>query len=173
MKTITGSGARSINEEDINNITKFTPEKDVNNNEYGVTYNHNVYYPTKKTITGYSTSKANRSEKNTSYSYNMADYFSTSEDILYKILCRDVSDSKNSDYWIASRDVHSRYTSSSSYDIRRMINGRFDAYWVGDNMSGYFKEILGISGVRPIVYLKSNILTSGKNLDGQWKIVEK
>ena len=108
--TITGSGARSINVDDINNITGYSPTT-------GSSYTKSIYYPTKKTTTGYSTSATNRTDKNTYYSYTCSSYLTSTEEP-YKMLFRNTSDSSDISYWLASRCVYSNSSKSSNFSAR-------------------------------------------------------
>lgn len=72
---ITGSGARSITIEDINKITGFKTS-DYNDIEFpfGEPYTHTIFYPTKKTEKGESTSALERTDVNSYYKYSGSDY---------------------------------------------------------------------------------------------------
>ena len=113
--TITGSGARSINVEDINAITGYTPSAAT------TPYTKSIYYPTKTTLNGKSTSAANRTDKHTYYSYTGSSYLTSTEEP-YKMLFRNTSDSSNISYWLASRCVYS-YSSASDFRVVNVFGG--------------------------------------------------
>ena len=168
-RTLTGSGARSITVEDVNKICGVTPSTELNSN-YGKKYTDTLYYPTRKTPTGKSISKASRTEKQTYYNYKGADKISTTSNE-YKMLFRNAADTFNISYWLASRCVLSGF--GSSYHVHKLWVGE-----VGSNLvciAGYgadFAEYANDYGIRPVVYLKSNIQTAGKDSSGAWTIIE-
>ena len=164
--TLTGSGARSINVDDINKICGVTPSKVSSN--YGKSYTHSIYYPTKKTSTGKSTSVASRTDINTYCIYSSLAYLSDTTS-LYKTLFKKTNSSNTISYLLASRSVNSN-SSNSHFCVYSVSRGSLvwsDEYLysssAGFNACGY--------GVRPIVYLKSNIQTSGQDSSGAWNIV--
>ena len=166
-RTLTGSGARSITVEDVNKICGVTPSTALDSN-YGKEYTNSIYYPTRRTETGKSTSKASRTDKYTYYKYTGSEKIATTSNE-YKMLI------ENKLYLLASRCVES-FTDMSFFSVSRVILGKvdFDACCVaGDHFgdSDSFKEWSnGSGGVCPIVYLKSDIQTSGKDSSGAWKI---
>ena len=108
----TGSGARSITVEDVNKICGVTPSTELNG-EYGKEYTKSIYYPTRTTETGYSTSAASRKYKNTYYSYTGSAKISTTSNE-YKMLF------ENKYYWLASRYVVSNSSSFVIFDVNFM-----------------------------------------------------
>ena len=161
--TLTGSGARSINVDDINAITGYTPTT-------GSSYTKSIYYPTKTTSTGYS-GPANRTDTNTDYYYKGSSYLTSTEEP-YKMLFRDTSDSSNIFYLLASRCVTS-FSSDSWFNVRCVGSGGVHYFILGYGFGGRFGEESFGHGVRPIVYLKSTIQTSGKDSSGAWTIIDK
>ena len=158
---LTGSGARSINVDDINKITMYIPSD-------GEVYSHTVYYPTKKTITGYSNNAVNRTDKNTSLYYAGSDYLDYRTDI-YNILFMNVQKNSNIAYWLASRSL-GKYNNVLYFNVcdidSNVVNGGAIA---GSSETG-FGELMDNYGVRPIVYLKSNLRT--EKINGIWEIIE-
>ena len=168
-RTLTGSGARSITVEDVNKICGVTPSTELNSN-YGKEFTDTLYYPTRKTPTGKSISKASRTEKQTYYNYKGADKISTTSNE-YKMLFRNAADTFNISYWLASRCVLSGF--GSSYHVHVLWVGKVDSNLVC--IAGYdadYAEYAIDYGIRPVVYLKSNIQTAGKDSSGAWTIIE-
>ena len=158
QKAYTGSGARSITVEDVNKITGYTP------NEPTTPYTKSIYYPTRTTETGKSVSAASRTDKYTYYSYTGSDkILATSNE--YKMLF------ENKYYWLASRCVRS-VSSRSDFIVHFVFNGNVLYTSVGVGNSDSFDEYSNRNGVCPIVYLKSDIQTSGKDSSGAWTIIE-
>ncbi len=158
QKTTIGSGARSINfEDDIKNITGY-------NSTPKYTATKNMYYPTMLQPTGVSTVAKNQTRLDTCYVYNASDYLNTSDKI-YKILFQ-----KGSNYWLANRCEWTNEEGKGANFFCRTVNeGKVTAalnlaIW-GNIEDGEFAY-----GVRPIVYLKANIKTSGQNENGEWEI---
>ncbi len=95
--TITESGARSISLEDINKITKYDPTTAQNDR---TPYTHTIFYPTRTTQEGYSSSIKQRTEDNTAYHYEASEYLTNTRSILYQMLFK-------KEYHVASRGVES------------------------------------------------------------------
>ena len=160
-RAYTGSGARSITVEDVNKICGVTPSTELNS-EYGKEYTKSIYYPTRTTETGKSGSAASRTDKNTCYGYTGSDkILATSNE--YKMLF------ENKYYWLASRCVYSGSNLSYFY-VHSLRSGDVGCAYVGEGRSDLFNELSDCYGVCPIVYLKSNIQTSGKDSSEAWKI---
>ena len=166
-RTLTGSGARSITVEDVNKICGVTPSTELDSN-YGKEYTKSIYYPTIKTETGYSTSKASRTDKRTEYTYTGSEKIVTTSNE-YKMLFRNRADTGNITYWLASRCVKSG-SNSSDFCVHAVARDCVDRAYVGIGYSDRFYEHSSSRGVRPIVYLKSDIQTSGKDSSEAWKI---
>ena len=162
-RTLTGSGARSITVEDVNKICGVTPSTALDS-EYGKEYTKSIYYPTRTTETGYSESAASRTDKDTCYSYDVSDKISTTSNE-YKMLF------ENKYYWLTSRCVDSD-SDDSYFDVHSVDSGNVYSAYVGLGHSDGFRDLPGIYGVCPIVYLKSDIKTSGKDSSGAWTIIE-
>ena len=76
---------------------------------------------------------------------------------------------ENKYYWLASRCVYSGSNLSYFY-VHKLGSGDVGCAYVGEGCSGLFNELPDCYGVCPIVYLKSNIQTSGKDSSEAWKI---
>ena len=124
-----------------------------------------MYYPTRTTETGKSVSAASRTDKNTYYGYTGSDkILATSNE--YKMLF------ENKYYWLASRCVFSD-TILSKLDVCCVESYYVYAYPVAvamDKFGDSSWDDHNHYGVRPVVYLKSDIQTSGKDSSGAWKI---
>ena len=171
--TITGSGARSINVDDVNRICRVIPTTELHNN-YGKTpYTKSIYVPTKNQSNGCSTSAVNRSDIHTYYTYYASDYlnFSTQE---YQIIFRNKENSANIEYLIASRCIYSYYD-NSEFRLRKIYDGRITSnYYLFSGKEKLEDEDGDIyDSIRPIVFLKSNLKTNGKNSNGAWNIIDK
>ena len=164
--TITGSGARSINVDDINAITGYTPSATT------TPYTKSIYYPTTSQDTGYSTSVASRTDVNTYYTYTASTYLTDTTSEMYKMLFRDTEDTKNIYYWLASRSVSSNSV-MGEFNLRSVWGGQVnkgDLFYSSSNAPNKYQRGYG---VRPIVYLKSTVQTSGKDASGAWTIIDK
>lgn len=161
---ITGSGARSINVDDINAITKYkyVPEK---------SYTHTIFHPTKKTQSGKSELAENRNDFTTSYRY-MGDSYFNFTDKLYQILF--CSQSPMGSYWLASRSIDSNPT-WSEFNVRYIsdsyMNMLSNSKLEEGNRSNLTDSCITY-GVRPIVYLKASVKTTGQDSNGAWTIVD-
>ena len=168
--TITGSGARSINVDDVNRMCGITTEQQLNaiNNEYGTTpYTHTIYYPTISTANGKSTAKAERSERYTRYYYNASTYLTDTSSELYKMLFRDIGNANYISYWLGSYCVGSTANNASFY-VNSISNGCIDRTEVCVGNSSNLSESSKRFAIRPIVYLRNNIQTKGKNANNAW-----
>ena len=163
----TGSGARSITVEDVNKICGVTPSTELNSN-YGKEYTKSTYYPTRTTETGKSGSAVSRTDKRTEYTYTGSEKIVTTSNE-YKMLFRNRADTGNITYWLASRCVKSG-SNSSDFCVHAVARDCVDRAYVGIGYSDRFYEHSSSRGVRPIVYLKSDIQTSGKDSSEAWKI---
>ena len=163
--TITGSGARSINVDDINKICNVTPSKDLSSDYGKAPYTKSIYYPTTSQSTGKSKSAASRTDVHTYYYYTGSTYLTRTEEP-YKMLFRNIT------YWLASRCVYSR-SSDSNFRVRRVYSENVHYDSLGRGGSSGFGGDPSSNGVRPIVYLKSSIQTNGKNSSGAWTIIDK
>lgn len=165
--TITGSGARSINVDDINKICNVTSSQALNSNYGKAPYTKSIYYPTTSTAEGY-TGPTSRTEVISYYGYRGSTYLTDTEEP-YKMLFRNTANSGNITYWLASRCVYSA-SSGSHFRPRFVDNGGVSGYTLGYGDSRGFSEAPGSYGVRPIVYLKSTVQTRGKDSSGAWTI---
>ena len=158
-RTLTGSGARSITVEDVNKITGYTLTTPA------TSIAKSIYYPTRKTATGYSTSVANRTDKNTLYFYRGSDKIDATNN-KYKMLF-------DTTYWLASRCVGSDGTGMNWYYVHSIESSGLvrPAPVCDGSIYGFYTQPYS-RGVRPVVYLKSNIQTAGKDSSGAWTIIE-
>ena len=165
-----GSGSRSVTAEEINKLVGYDPTKSTN---YGNRYYRSVYYPTMRMTSGISAKRVSRSDENTSYSYKISDKQKENMgEKLFNLLAKDETGTQNVDrYWLASRNV---YASKESADFGICS---FDGTW---NMGGSntFSGGIGTNneyertwGIRPVVYMKKDILTGSKKDDG-WTIID-
>ena len=174
--SITGSGARSITVEDINEITKynpstfFTPEgSGTIYYKYGDEYTHTIYHPTKTQPSGASTSATERTDKFTAYDYEGSQYLTDTTSPIYQML---FGSSNDLVYWVASRGVDSS-SGGAGFGVFVVIEGYVIGYsGLCHGNSVILDEGGDAFGVRPIVYLKSNIQTSAKDASGAWIISE-
>ena len=168
-RTLTGSGARSITVEDVNKICGVTPSTAERNSGYGEEYTKSMYYPTRTEATGYSTSAASRKYKNTSYGYTGIDKIENQ----YKMLFRNEGDTGDIIYWLASRCESDIANLFENFSVCWVHSGNVESAVIGIGGSRDFSESSRDDvGVRPVVYLKSNIQTSGKDSSGAWTIIE-
>ena len=162
---IKGSGARSINVKDINRITGYEQTE-------GTSYTHTIYYPTKNTEDGKSTSAASRTDINRVYIYKGSDYLSDTTSEIYKMLFRNITNSSDISYWIASRFIAS-YATAASFGVPHVDSGEVKSNGsICDCQSGKVSVSVNSYAVRPILYLKTNIQTAGKDENGAWIIVD-
>ena len=173
--TITGSGARSINIEDINKIGGVDElQKRVLCKNYNSTYygdkiiEQTVYYPTISTATGLSNSDEDRSYSLTSYSYTGRKYFPETGEEPYKMLFRNLEDTQYISYMIASRCVFGNYNGFMfSLFVANSGNiANFTYLDVDDDES--IEEKTCQRGIRPVICLQETVETSGKNEAGAW-----
>ena len=108
--TIAGSGARSINADDVNKTCGVTPSTELDSNYGKAPYTKSIYYPTKTQSNGRSTATTTRADMYTFYTYTASKYLNNTTE-KYKLLFRNLSNSSNINYWLASRFV----LSSSTY----------------------------------------------------------
>lgn len=169
-KCVTGSGARSLNIEDINKIAGYNPTIF---DGYGTVTTQTMFYPTMTTETGYSTSAGTRTYENTCYRYNFEEYLDKTTPI-YKMLFRNLDDSNNIEYWLASRAGGYQVSNSIYFQIRAVINSATNI-WGADLGCGSQYMFSNTSkgkrsAVRPIVYLKPTLQTYGTDDNGAWKL---
>lgn len=184
---LTGSGARSINADDINNITGFGKTSDSTYAPgHGDTIIHTVGYPTKMTSDGKSTTTINRIDIDTSYSCYPVDYLDE-ESPIYDTLFNTVDEGEyNWGYWLASRAVSGGDT-SCCFTVGH-LEPEYERYY-GNDVYAYEPRVIMYSnifgwqdgefiesgaqyGIRPIVYLKTTLETTGKNENGEWIIID-
>ena len=170
---ITGSGARSIRIDDINNIVGIYEDKDgiikfsdgtVVHPTYGVTTKPetNVYYPTISTSTGKSNEAGVKNLKYTNYAYNN-ERIGDSE--IQSILC-------NGRYWVASRCISSDSSSSSFKVFRAYTYGVYSHDLCSGNDSLLSESSFTDYSVRPVVTIESNAINiqAGSNEQTGWNL---
>lgn len=170
--TITGSGARSINVDDVNKICGVTQSTALTSNYGKAPYINSIYYPTTKNSSGKSTSAKSRTDVQTYYYYTASNYLANTTES-YKMLFRDTANSSNISYWLANSCVGSYSNKQSGFFMRCVLNGSVNGNPLGFGYSSYFSDMPLGYGIRPIVYLKSSIQTNGKNSSGAWNIIDK
>ena len=164
---VTGSGARSITIEDINEHAQINTVDDIKkiDSYYGNTSNPtvNIYYPTIKTSTGKSNSEGVKNLKNTYYSY-------TKDRIENPIVQTMLS---NESYWLASRCLNTG-SDYSYFIVYGMENSYMNAYRLsGGDPYGIDEYANDLYAVRPIVTLKLNVIDKGagyNEANGGWQL---
>lgn len=177
---IIGTGARSLSEEDLLNMTGYIPKANQDDYyKYGNSYTVNIYYPTHKTTTGYSSSNITKAIKRTVYNVTeVTESISTESpeyDLIYNFT-HPIFNAKEK-YFVSGRTEASygdEYSGGVNFQVmyHHYNNGLgianlFHSYNSGNNSFYDYR-----SSIRPIVYLKPSIKTIGKNADGAWTIVE-
>ena len=150
-------------------MTGYNPKTYFN---YGNTYTHTIFYPTKTTTNGKSTQAKERSDINTDYEYTGSDVLTDTTSIKYKMIFRDKVNANNIEFWLASRNVSSTSDNAIFYlptVFEGIVNG---IGFLKTPNPDCLDKFTNTAGVRPIVYLKSNIKTSGQNENGVWQIIE-
>ena len=170
--TITGSGARSINVDDVNKICGVKPSTQLYSDYGKAPYTKNTYYPTTSQATGYSTSTTSRTDETVYYNYKGLECFENAENNLYKMLFINQTDNSDAYYWLASRDILS-YSNLSDFRVRCINDGHVNSTYPAIGRNKDFLIYSKNSMIRPIVYLKSNLQTTGKNSSGAWNIIDK
>lgn len=170
--TIVGSGARSINVDDINKITGYDPTKDDTiKDTYLKEYTHTIFYPTKTTESGVSQTAENRTDINNIYTYMVSNCIDTT-DIKYELLIKSIENSSNISYWLASQGSIANET-IKDFNIRAIRDGYLGYGYFGEcDNKGIHDRNLNSFKIRPIVYLKANLRTTGKDENGAWVISE-
>lgn len=176
--SISGSGATSMDMKEFNKVTGYVGEA-----TYKKSFPHNIYYPSMKTETGWSSStKYYSSYKSTDWWYNVDDYLNN-ESNEYKVLFKSGDETWNLIYYLCDRfmdpetynsetagAVEYEFASTSQFNIGLsavcICRGWYNK--TDNHPGGSSSE----RGLRPIVYLKSTLKTEGKNADGAWTITE-
>lgn len=172
LGTIKGSGARSINVDDINSVTGYNPEE---YEGYGDIYTCTVYYPSIKTESGKSTEVKSITYNNTHYTYEAKKYLTDTKSSLYEMLC---FTENSSTYLLSHRTVVANSDGSQiqGYVIRQRegiigIKDVYDSRYIccssKDVWTGQYS-----AKVRPIVYLKTDCKLTEKDSNGAWIIKE-
>ena len=131
--SITGSGARCINVDDLNKICGLTTESQLKelDEKYGTKpYTHTVYYPTLTTANSQSNVATERTETYTEYSYSGSNYLNTN-DVLYSLIFANTTPNGYNDhkkaYYLASRNVGPR-EDGCNYGVR-YVSSRLCQLW--------------------------------------------
>ena len=157
---ISGSGARCINVDDINEITGYR-QTDIISNV------HTIYYPSMNNLNGYSATAITRNDAHTYYYYKISNYLKDTTSTIYNMISKE-----NMNYWLSSRALISQIDNDADFLVRAVDTGGV-AYWqMGNGNEAGFDEDVGKSGIRPIVYLKKTLKANGKDSTGAWKILE-
>lgn len=147
---LTGSGARSITLGDINKITGY----ETSGASTGI---EKRYYPTTKTNTGYSTTAEDKLFKYECDPYNVNEYLNDKESNIYKLLF-----SEGYTYWCASRMVN-EYETTLYFQVGFIDSSDVLGADVGvGDYNNFDNSYSDWYGIRPIVYLKTNLKTNGK-----------
>lgn len=162
-RTIKGSGSRSIDIKDINNITGY---KTVT----GTSSTHTIFYPTKTTKDGKSLTTKSTTDENSSL-YKGEDYITDKSSTIYKILFTNKTNSDYSKYWIANKCTGDSTSTGVNFFIQMVYDGMVATNIVLASWPNQYEEIANFGGVRPIIHLKTNIQTSGQDENGAWKII--
>ena len=163
-KENTGSGARSLSVEDINDKLNYKVNNPTN------PYTKSIYFPSLDTETGYSISTKERNDKTTYYIYSSLDYIDTTS-ILYKMLFKNVQNTENLSFFLASRCERSDPT-LTHFGIHNINNNNIDSNSLGYGSGNEFHSYKLTMGIRPIVYLNSELRTKGKDENGIYRILE-
>ncbi len=169
-KMLTESGARSINVDDVNKITGYIASSTTS-------YTNTIYYPTINTLTGYSTSAEKRTDKTTLYNYIGSNYKDNMQETVYNIIFKNEENSDNISYWLASRGIYTDSSGSGTYFYSRCITEntvKYSKYLGAGTRNAFFQNSNNVEnyGVRPIVYLKASVKTTGQDSNGAWTIVD-
>ena len=156
FRLMSGSGARSINVDDINKILGYTPP-------FRGTFTKSAYYPTRMMDKGYFTWAESRTYEITELDYDIYEVNSSLTETM-----QDIIHGSNGGYvyWLADAsqglgpNFNVQFMDGSVVTYSTMFDGKVPSEW--DNYMS----------VRPIVYLKTNVQTIGKNSSGAWTIVE-
>ncbi len=163
--TISGTGARSIKLTEIDSYVGYTPTN-------GETFSRNVQAPSLSASNNIATATT-RTYRHTYYGYTASTYLNSST-MIYKLLFRNTADNANINYWISGKnmEVYSNRT-FITFCISHVENGGISANYVGLGDSSYCNQYeYSKTGVRPVIYLKKTLKTSGKNSSGQWIIID-
>lgn len=161
---IKGSGARSIDIDDINNITGYKPIE-------GTSFTHKIFYPTKTTENGKSLATKLTTDENAD-TYKGTDYLIDNTSAIYRMLFMNETNSNYSKYWISSRCTFDSSSTGVNFFVHMVYDGMVAMNIVLASWPNEYVEIANSEGVRPIVYLKTNIQTTGQDENGAWIIEE-
>ena len=163
------TGGRSITLEDVEQYSSYVPSIGST-----ITYTSKSFYKEIKdengNVTGYETTTTQATSSNpvtmtqTVYEYNALSYFSNS--IIYNMIFKDSSTPYKPTYWLASRCVH-LYPGYCLFCVNAVFWGELRAYNSYDSRGSTGSPKYNVV---PVVSLKSNILTTGKDESGVWQL---
>ena len=160
-----GSGARCIRVEDINDKLNYKIDNPT------TPYTKSIYFPSLNTDTGYSISAQERNDKTTYYTYSSLDYIEDTDSILYRMLFKNINNTGYSSFFLSSRCERNDST-LTHFGIHDIHDNKVDSNSLGYGSGNEFHSYSLTMGIRPIVYLKSELRTNGKDDDGMYKILE-
>lgn len=168
------SGARCINAEDLKQIFEISPSTSLGNLYGTQPYSYNTYYPTIASPTGESSEKQVRSDTYTYYLYNIENHLKNNGIKSYakfNVLYEDYYNNGSTiSFLLATRgaECYDRKVYFCVFKSIKNIQGTpiFDSTQIGDIDASRYGYASGY--IRPLVYLSTNIETSGKNADGAW-----
>lgn len=161
-RTIKRSGAKSIDVNDINTVTGYKPPARTSGT-------HTIFYPTKATEDGKSLTKKVTTDKNTENYYGI-DYLSDSS-VAYKMLFINNTDSNYSKYWIANRCNWDSNDYGVDFFVQMLWEGKVGKKIVLGSWGELWNVYKNSGLIRPIVYLKPNLQTTGQDENGIWKLI--
>lgn len=164
-KENTGSGARCLSVEDINEKLNYKVKNFTN------PYTKSIYFPSLNTETGYSIATKERNDKTTYYNYSSLDYIEDTNSILYKMLFKNTQNTEYLSFFLASRCERNDST-LTHFGIHNINNNKVDSNSLGYGSENEFHSYKLTMGIRPIVYLKSELRTNGKDENGMYRILE-
>lgn len=161
--TIKGSAAKSIDVNDINTITGYKPAA-------RTSATHTIFYPTKTTEDGKSITTKTTTDENTENYYG-TDYLSNSSAI-YKMLFTNETNSNYSKYWLANRCKWDSENGGVNFFVQMLWDGKVGKKIVLGSWTGEWNVYVNSGLIRPIVYLKTNLQTTGQDENGVWMLAE-
>lgn len=172
--TITGSGARSIKAEDLYNIYGIIPGSST------TSYSVDGIFPTTANINGYTSSTINRTYYKSPYINKNADasteigevLFGDKDNFCYKytLSTRTIGASKNQIDFRLGHVGGSTYSNSDGKYGAIVGSSGWMCYYYAPTKE--WRQGGSSDKIRPIVYLKTNIKTSGQDANGAWKIID-
>lgn len=163
---IIGSGARSLNKEDINKKAEITEEdkKDMYNS-YGDTDSptNNIYFPTITTQDGASGLAGVKNLKCTyHFSYNL--------DRIKDPVIQELLSIYNEPYYLASRSLAT--SNGCAFGVGYVLNGRVSEFTVAFGITNVLQSYEEDAKIRPVVTLKANAIDTNTDYvaEGHWNL---